>query len=147
MTFFTNQFKLIKDDKKASGFYVNVLMSLLSILTSIVYVASYSMHEYFSIWVFVLFLLAGLVGVVLNFFRKYDIASYAMYLFSLLGTLFYINAVYYDVSVVLVGIDKTSFDPWFILSSIFILLTFILSIVNVFMKKTKKEECIVEEDK
>ena len=80
-----------------------------------------------------------LAGGVLIALKKYSYAPYALAVLIFLSLLFFIYGIYYYVSVVMVGIDLDSFDPEFIVCTIFYILAFGVSVANLFIRQIKKE--------
>ena len=131
---------------KAYGFYVTLGLAVLSVVTMIVYLASYkgviatnSTKEIFS-WPAFIFLFIWLLPFGLSLFYK-DTFRFANYLAAISLTLaacFFIYGIYYQVSVMAVGIDA-KFDPKFFLNTILFVSCWIISIANVFLPQKKKE--------
>lgn len=122
---------------KAAGFYVTVAAAVLALVTAIVYQVSYSANQYYSSTIFIAFLVALPAAAVLVLLKLDNFAPAALAAATGVGTLAFVYAMYYDVSVVMVGIDKSSFDPAFILCAVLMLVSFLLSEVALYMKKTK----------
>lgn len=122
---------------KTAGFYVTAIAAVLALVTAIVYQVSYSSNQYYSSAVFIAFLAALPAAAVLLLLRLDNFAPAALAAATGVGSLAFVYAMYYDVSVVLVGIDKNSFEPAFILCCVLMLASFILSEVALYLKKTE----------
>ena len=131
---------------KAVGFYVTLGLIFASLITAIVYIACFFGTDEMNYVSFAILLLGAIASGALVFFKKYTIASYVVASSIFLALLFYIYAVYYYVSVVLVGIDLDHFSAQFIITTIFFLLSFIVGVVNVFLPQVKEEEIPVESE-
>jgi hypothetical protein len=125
---------------KSYGFYASVVVFVLSLITAIVYAANYSGTKEMS-WAAFIIILVGLVAaVVLGVFGKYRWIPVAMAVADFAALLLFIKAVYFYVSVVLYGINGSAFSPQFTTSTVFLIITFVLSIANIFLKQVKDEE-------
>lgn len=132
---------------KSYGFFVTIGLALLSIATMIVYLVSYkgviatnSTKEIFS-WPAFIFLVVWLVAFVASLFVP-QLAKYVHYVGGICLTLaacFFIYGIYFQVSVMAVGIDA-KFDSKFFLNTIFFGLLWVGSLINVFLPQVKKEE-------
>lgn len=122
---------------KGLGFYVSMAAAALSFLTAIVYQVTYTGNQYYSVGVFVALLLALPVAVVLMLARCDGFIPAAVTLVIGIGILLFIYSMYFDVSVVLVGIDKSSFDPQFIACSVLSVVSFILADASIYLKVRK----------
>ena len=107
---------------KKFGFYVTIGIAFLAIVTAFVYYAGYGAIPRFMSWPAFYLLLAGaVVSVVL------------------------IKIIYNYVAVVMVGIDLANFDPEFLASTVMFVLTFLASVMCLFLpqracSESKKEE-------
>lgn len=131
---------------KLPGFWVSVGVTLLSLITAITYIACYTNTDKMNYWGFAFLLIGAIATLVLGIFKKYTYIPYVLGFCSFMGLLFYIYAMYYYVSVVMVGIDLDHFEPQFIVCTIFIAITFIAGVVDIFMNQTKQIE-VKEENK
>lgn len=122
---------------KGMGFYVAMAAAALSLITAVVYQVTYTGNQYYSSAVFVALLLALPVAVVLLLARCDGFIPAAVTLVVGIGILLFIHSIYYDVSVVLVGIDKSSFDPQFIACSVLSVVSFILADASIYLKVKK----------
>ena len=127
--------KYIKD--KSIGFWFCAAITLLSLVTSIVYAVCYAGSDNINWGSFAFMLAAAAAAVVLTVLKKHRLASYVQAFLVFMALLFFIYGIYYYISVVMVGIDLDSFTPEFIVCTILYLLAFGLSVANVFLKQTK----------
>ena len=124
---------------KDVGFWFSASLVVFSLLTAVIYAACYAGTDNIN-WVsFAFMLAAALAGGVLIALKKYSYAPYALAVLVFLLVLFFIYGIYYYVSVVMVGIDLDSFDPEFIVCTIFYILAFGVSVANLFIRQIKKE--------
>ena len=131
---------------KAYGFYVTLGLALLSIVTMIVYMVSYkgviatnSTKEIFT-WPAFIFLFVWIIPFVASLFYK-NLFKYANYIACISLTLaacFFIYGIYFQVSVMAVGIDA-HFDATFFVNIILFIVLWVVSIANVFLPQMKKE--------
>lgn len=124
---------------KDVGFWFSASLTLLSLITSVVYAACYAGTDNINWASFAFMLLAGISGAVLIAFKQYKFAPYALGALIFLSLLFFIYGIYYYVSVVMVGIDLDKFDPEFIVCLILYLLAFVAGIANIFLRQIKKD--------
>lgn len=126
---------------KRYGFYVTIVSMVMSIVAAIVYVMSYHAYVNFMSWTaFVMFLVGVVLSVILLVLRRYTFATLILFAGDLLGLLFYVRHIYSYVQVVVAGVDIASFSSNFILSTVFISIAFVLSIVSVFLPQCKPSE-------
>lgn len=131
----------LKLSEKGKGFYFACFSALLCLATAIYYYVAYNGDQYYSSYVFYT-LLAALPAAALMMLAKLDgFIPTVLTILSGVAILLFIYAMYWDVSVVLVGIDKTSFEPRFIACCILMVLSFLISEVALYskMKKMPKE--------
>lgn len=127
--------------EKCPGFYVMLAAAILAIVTAIAYAVSYSTLTQYLSWSAVVLLIGGaIVAVVLAFTNLDELGTGILALCSLIAMLMYVKLIYYYVSVVIVGIDVQSFDMAFITSAVLFVLTFVVSVVAIFVPKTKEQE-------
>lgn len=131
---------------KKPGFWVTVGLIVLSIVTAITYVACFTNTDEMNYFAFAFLLIGAVAGIGLIAFKKYTLATYVVAGCVFVALLFYIYAVYYYVSVVLVGIDEDHFSTEFIICTILFAVTFIGSLVDVFLGQTKEISTEVKEE-
>lgn len=119
---------------KGPGFYISGTAAVLSFLLAIYYQISYSSNPYYSSKVVVALMVALPVAVILLLIRAEGFMPAAVTACIGAGLLFFIYAMYFDISVVLVGIDKSSFDPEFIITSAVGVICFLLGEISIYTK-------------
>src|SRR5574344_21119 len=126
--------------KKGFGFYVTAALALLSIVTAIIYRVTYAgfysgNQEVFSRVAF-WFLLGWIpCAIALYVFKQGRYANYLAAIALFVAFLTYVNAIYYYVSVMAVGIDA-SFTSIFLIT-ILCLVQCIVALANVFFPQEK----------
>ena len=126
---------------KGFGFYVTAALALLSIVTAIIYRVTYAgfysgNQEVFSRIAF-WFLLGWIpCAIALYVFKQGRYANYLAAIALFVAFLTYVNAIYYYVSVMAVGIDA-SFTSIFFLITILFLVQWIVALANVFFPQEK----------
>ncbi len=140
-------FEELKKDKSV-GFWFTLGLIVLSIITAIVYISCFNGTDEMNYVAFSFLLIGAVLSTVCVVFKKYTIASYVIGGTIFLSLLFYVYAVYYYVSVVMVGIDLDHFSTEFIVTTILFAVGTICGISNVFIPQTKKviEETTVESE-
>ena len=116
-----------------------VFATMLTSLISLILCAVGANSGYQSWGSFAVFLILVIVDVVLFLFDKMAFAPAVNAILSGLGVGFFIYACYNYVATVFTGIDIESFSVDFILSLIFYILTYGLSIASIFLPLKKKE--------
>lgn len=130
---------------KLPGFWVSVGLIFLSILIAIIYIACFVGTEEMNYFAFTFLLIGAIGGAVLIVLKKYDIATYVIGACVFIALLFYIYAVYYYVSVVMVGIDLDHFSAEFIVTTILLVIATIAGIANIFLPQVKTEDVALKE--
>lgn len=134
--------------QKRYGFYVTICASLLAIVTACVYAGLY--HDYLSMmsWTaFILLLATALVSVAMTLWKyTAPFAPIPVAVGALAGLLLYVDAMYNYVAVVLVGIDLAGFSASFIVTTVFVALTFVVAVANIFFGQVKENKEEVKED-
>ena len=130
-------------DKKY-GFYVLLSSMLLSLITMIVYAASFGRTRYMSWAAFAVLLVGIVLAAVLIVFKFQRFAPALMFVVTLVALMLFIYYIYFFVSSVMTGIQFSGFPPEFFATVIFFALSLVTSIVSIFTpltdKKDKKEE-------
>ncbi len=126
--------------EKKYGFYVLLSSMLLSLITMIVYAASYGQTRYMSWAAFAILLVGIVLAAVLIVFRLYRFAPAVMLVTTLISLLLFIYYIYFFISSVLTGIQFSGFPPEFWASVIFFALSLVVSIVSVFTPLVDKKE-------
>lgn len=129
---------LLKD--KSYGFYVTLALTVLSLVTALIYMALYNGSRYMS-WPSVGIMLGGAaVALVLAFTGLAKWSCVVLALADFAGLLFYVYGIYFYVSIVLVGIQASTFNWQFLLCTVMFVVLLIANIINVFLKQAKEEE-------
>lgn len=123
--------------KKGKGFFIACFSALLCLATAIYYYVSYGGDQYYSSAVFYTLLAALPVAAVMLLVGLDGFVPTVLAILSGVSILLYVYAMYWDVSVVLVGIDKTSFEPRFIVCCALMVLCFIVAEVALYSKMRK----------
>ena len=124
--------------KKAYGFLVMLLVAALTVVTAIVYMNSYQKLDVYMSWTAVNVMLAGAaVALILSIAGLNDLGTGVLALVNLIGLLLFAQVIYGYVVVVLVGIDLNSFDQKFITCTALFAISFIASVVTMFLPQKK----------
>ena len=115
------------------GYYVTLIATLLSLLTSVVYITAYGDSDYLSWPSFVLLAAAVLMNIVFLLIRKKPASPLVTGLLTTVAYMFYFYGMYFYISVVMVGIDLNTFEPKFVITTILFSLVFVIGIANVFL--------------
>ncbi|MCD8223128.1 MAG: hypothetical protein LUD07_13270 [Clostridiales bacterium] len=121
----------IFSDKKI-GFYLSGLAAILSLVTAIIYQLTYYNNADYSSSVFAILLIAFPAALILTLLRLEAFVPAIVTLIIGIGALRFIYAMYLEMSVVLVGIDKSAFDPQFIVCSVLMILGFIMGEISIY---------------
>ena len=126
-------------ENKAYGYYVTLLLSVLSVATAVVYLAMYSGSRYMSTPAAILPIVGAVAAVILGFVRGGGyFANAILALCDFVALLFYIYGIYFYVSIVLVGIQASSFNSQFVICTILFAGLLIANLINVFLKQEKE---------
>lgn len=129
---------LLKD--KSYGFYVTLVLIAASLIAAVVYAVLYNGSRYMS-WPAAGIMLAGTaVALVLAFTKLAKWSCAVLALADFVGLLLYVYGIYFYVSIVMVGIQASTFNWQFKLCMVMFVVLLIANIVNVFLKQTKEEE-------
>ena len=126
-------------ENKAYGYYVTLALSVLSVVVAVVYAVLYSGSRYMSLPAVILPIVGAVAAVGLGFVRgggKW--ANAVLALCDFVALLFYIYGIYFYVSVVLVGIQASSFNSQFVICTVLFVGLLIANLVNVFLKQEKE---------
>ena len=125
---------------KRYGFYVTLALIVLSVVTAIVYAVSYGKYVSMMSWTAFVLLLVGAVGAVALIALKQTKWAYApLAICAFIALLLFIKHIYNYVAVVVVGIDLSGISGQFLACTVFFALTFLASVVNVFLAQEKEE--------
>lgn len=122
---------------KGTGFFVSGAAACIALITAIVYQLNYQGDQYYSSAVFFTLLLTLPVFLLLTIIKLESFIPASITLIIGIAALRFIYAMYFDISVVLVGIDKSSFDSRFIICCFLFAIGFIISEASIYMKFKK----------
>ena len=127
--------------KKTPGFLLTLLLIVLSVATAGMYVIQYGNYAGMMSWPAVALLAAGAVVAILFILIKRPAWAYApLAIGASVALLMYIEAVYGYVMVVLIGIDLNEVSQQFIICTALFVVTFVLSLINIFVTQEKEVE-------
>lgn len=130
--------RLLKD--KSYGFYVTLGLIVASLAVSLIYMALYNGSRYMS-WSAVGIMLAGAaIALVLAFTKLAKWSCVVLALADFAGLLLYVYGIYFYVSIVMVGIQASTFNWQFQLCTVMFIVLLVANVVNVFLKQTKEED-------
>ncbi len=133
-----NFFKKLLADK-SYGFYVTIALSVLAVITAIIYNVVYGGSRDYNLFANICLYLC-LIPLVLAFIKPASkISHYVLYGLVLLAFLGYVMGIYLYVSEVFVGIDEHEFSARFILCTILFTITLVCGTANCFFKQAKEE--------
>ena len=133
-TMLSNIFTL---SNKGLGFYASAIAAVVSFISAFIYRITYTGNPYYTNSIFYTLLSVLPVAIILLLVRLDSFIPAAITLIIGIAALRFIYSMYFDISVVMVGIDKTSFDSEFIICSILFALCFILSEASIYMRMRK----------
>lgn len=120
---------------KRSGFYVTLVLAILSVVTAAFYATSYGKYASMSWPAFALLLIGAVGAVALAFTGKGKWAPWVQVATIFIAILLFITTQYSYVAVVLVGIDLTSFSPQFVTSVVLLIVDLVIAIANIYLKQ------------
>lgn len=120
---------------KRSGFYVTLVLAILSVVTAAIYANSYGKYASMSWPLFAYLLVGAVVAAVLAFTGKGKWAPWVQVATIFIAILLFITTQYSYVAVVLVGIDLNSFSPQFMTSTTLLIVNLLIAIVNIYLKQ------------
>lgn len=127
--------------RKSYGFYVTLVVAVLTIITMAVYSASYGTVPRYMSWTAIGVMIAGLVvGLALSVFNLGQWGAAVMAICNFIGLMQYITKIYNYVVVVIVGIDINTLSSQFIACTVFFAILIVASIANIFFKQEKSKE-------
>ena len=126
-------------ENKAYGYYITLLLSVVSVVTAVVYIVHYNGSRYMSMPAAILPIVGAVAAVILGFVRGGGkCANAILALCDFVALLFYIYGIYFYVSVVLVGIQASSFNSQFVICTTLFAGLLIANLINVFLKQEKE---------
>ena len=124
---------------KSYGYYITLALSVLSVVTAVVYLVMYNGSRYMSAPAAILPILGAVAAVGLGFVRGGGKAANAVLaLCDFVALLFYIYGIYFYVSDVMVGIQASSFNSQFVICTVLFAVLLIANLINVFLKQEKE---------
>lgn len=124
---------------KSYGYYITLALSVLSVVTAVVYLVMYNGSRYMSAPAAVLPIVGAVAAVGLGFVHGGGKAANAVLaLCDFVALLFYIYGIYFYVSVVMVGIQASSFNSQFVICTVLFVVLLIANLINVFLKQEKE---------
>lgn len=125
---------------KSFGFYVTLALIAATVVTAILYAVLYNGSRYFSMPA-VLVMVAGAVAALAVALTKHaKWANVILALADFIGLLLYVYGIYFYVSIVMVGIQASTFSWQFILCTAIFVVLLVANVVNVFLEQVKEEE-------
>ena len=126
-------------ENKSYGYYVTLALSVLSVVIAVVYAVMYNGSRYMSMPAAILPIVGAVAAVGLGFVPGGAKAANAVLaLCDFVALLFYIYGIYFYVSIVLVGIQASSFNSQFVTCTGAFVALLIANLVNVFLKQVKE---------
>lgn len=129
---------LFKD--KSYGFYVTLTLTVLTAVAAVLYAALYNGSRYMSMPAVVIMLAGAVISAALGFTRYAKWSCVVLALADFAGLLLYIYGIYFYVSIVMVGIQASSFNWQFLLCTTVFVVLLAANVVNVFLKQVREEE-------
>lgn len=124
---------------KSYGFYVTLALIVATVVTAIAYAVLYNGSRYFSMPA-VLFMGGGVVAALaLSCTRLAKWANAVLALADFVATLLYIYGIYFYVSIVMVGIQASTFSWQFLVCTALFVVLLVANVVNVFLKQVEEE--------
>ena len=118
---------------------------LLSVIAAIVYAVNYHSYNNFMSWASFWMFFVGIAVAALLFVLRQDVwAPVGLFAGNLLGLLIYVRHIYSYVQVVVAGVDISTFSSNFIFSTVFIAISFVVSIVACFLPQVKATQEVAE---
>lgn len=130
---------------KTLGFWVTLIATGVSLITSIVYLMIYSNSRYMS-WESFGIMLAGVaLTIVFILLKQYRFAPSVLLVTDFLSLLFYVYYIYFYISSVVTGIQFSGFPLSFFINIVLYAISLVLSIACVFMRQTVDEGGVKDE--
>lgn len=124
---------------KSYGFYVSIAVTLLTLVTLIVYADAYGRNDSYMSWAgFAIMIVGIVVAVALTALKLSEWVPPALALANFIALLLYAKSIYNYVVIVIVGIDIASFSSQFILCTVLFAILLVGSIANIFCKQVKE---------
>lgn len=126
--------------KKGAGFYFALIAALLCLGAGIYYQITYNGDQYYTSALFYTLIAAAPLAAVMIAAKIDGFLPAALCVLSGCAVLQFIYAMYWDVSVVLVGIDKQSFDLRFIVCCALMIGAFAVSEISLYTKVNQSKK-------
>lgn len=120
------------------GFYTSAGVAGASLILALFYTVAYSGSDEFSLLAAIMPAICVVGTILLAALKLYEWIAAFETVTLLTGLSFYVYSIYYYVSVVIIGIDASSFGAAFIISSVLYLLATAGACVNVFVTNKKE---------
>lgn len=125
---------------KSYGFYVTLALIVLTVATAVMYAVLYHGSRYLSTPAVIIMLGGAAISLALCFTKYAKWACAVLALADFAGLLLYIYGIYFYVSIVMVGIQASSFNWQFLLCTTVLAVLLVINVVNVFLKQVNEEE-------
>lgn len=126
-------------ENKSYGFYVSIGLTVLSLVTAIVYASLFHMSRYMSWGAFAIILIGVVVAVALPFVKQEKWSCAVIALVDFIALLLYAYNIYFYVSIVMVGIQASTFSPQFLACTSLFVILLVFNIANMFLKQEKSK--------
>lgn len=124
---------------KSYGFYVTLALIAATIVTAIVYAILYNGSRYFSMPAVLCMLGGVVVSLALCATKLSKWACVTLALADFVATLLYIYGIYFYVSIVMVGIQASTFSWQFLVCTALFVVLLVANVANVFLKQVEEE--------
>lgn len=121
--------------KKRSGFYVSMVLAILSVVTAAFYAMSYGKYVSMSWPAFANLIVGAAAAAALAFTGHGKWAPWVQFATIFNAILLFITTQYTYVAVVLVGIDLNEFSPQFVTSVVLLVANLVIAIANIYLKQ------------
>ncbi len=126
-------------ENKRPGFFVTLVLIVLSLVLAAVYAKMYAGSQYMSWPAFWAVVAGSVIALALGFTKKAGWSNAVLALGDFVGLLFYVYGIYFYVSVVYAGIQAGSFNTQFLICTTGFCVLLVANLVNVFLKQVKEE--------
>ncbi len=123
--------------KKGAGFWFALIAALVCLAAGIYYQITYKGDQYYTSALFYTLIAAAPLAAVMIAAKAEGFLPAALCVLSGAAILQFVYAMYWDVSVVLVGIDKQSFDTRFIVCCALMIVAFVAAEIALYTKVKK----------
>ncbi len=123
---------------RRAGFYVSIILAILSCVTAFVSSTSYGKYASMSKLAFWLLVGSAIAALVLSALRLGRFSRWLQAGAIFLAVLEFIKTQYSYVAVVLVGIDLNTFSPQFTICAVLLCVCLVIGIINIYLKQEEK---------